>query len=113
MIIKESSAKLFNFSELSWRDFMIQPDVQFLFANIKRLRFDCEDASIKVIAQAIDHIENINNQMIESIELVKMKEMNNDIELLAKHRVQTLNLSKKWLTLGVFHKMNGNLNNVT
>jgi hypothetical protein len=99
LIIKESSAKLFNFDRLVLREPIesIQPDAQFLFVNLKQifLEFCNNNASIREIARTINQFEQINilnNRKIASIDLKldEIREKSKDLELLAGYRIEKL-----------------------
>ncbi len=117
-IIKEPSAKLFDFSEIRLYDSFvesIQSEAQFLFVNLKRLHLNIE--SFEEIAYTIDQFEkiNLNSNTIDHIQLnldnSKVHEEN--FELLAKYRIQKLQLTKNKIKAKAFHRMKGNLNFVT
>ncbi len=121
MIIRESSAKLFNFERLILLEPIesIQPDAQFLFANLRRLDliFSKYDASILEIAHTIDQFEQINtindHKIAIDLQMSRMEEKSKNLELLAEYRVEKLHLFNQELSLNTLHCMNSSLNFVT
>jgi hypothetical protein len=122
LVVKEPSQILFNFEDVTLHDPIesIQPDAQFLFANVKLLRFDFSSRStplsIKRIGRTIDQFEEINNtnSEIDSIELdLKDKVKDLDFKFLANYRIQKLKLSCRELTLSTFRHMQNMLIYVT
>jgi hypothetical protein len=97
-IIKEPSANLFNFDELTLREMIgyIRSGARFLFANLKTLILDYAGVNTRItyIDDTIVEFKQ-NCPQLDSIEIKHLRTKTINFDMLAEHRIRSVSLSPK------------------
>jgi Leucine-rich repeat (LRR) protein len=117
LIIKEPSSSLFNFTEITLRNFYIESikrDALFLFEKIRRIRFlHSKEVSTEQIAHMVDLFQEMK-PVGEKIEVeIQCLHLNGDLHNLANYRISRFYLKKQTFTSELLDQMNDSLNTVT